>query len=76
MVHLIFAREFLSLMLIQIWQFKKINLKYRVSQKTVLLRFFGEKFQKIFFQKSPIRGIFVREIDCAHLKPLKTHPRL
>jgi hypothetical protein len=32
---------------------------HRVSKKTVLLRFFGEKFSKNFFQKSPIRSIFM-----------------
>jgi hypothetical protein len=36
--------------------------QYRVSKKTILLRFFGENF----FQKLPIRGIFMREINCTH----------
>jgi ankyrin repeat protein len=29
-------------------------------KKTVLWRFFDEKFSKFFFQKSPIKGIFMR----------------
>jgi hypothetical protein len=31
-----------------------------VSQKNRTFTFFGEKFSKIFFQKSPIRGIFMQ----------------
>jgi hypothetical protein len=34
--------------------------------KNSTFAFFDEKFSKIFFQKSPIRGISMREIDCAH----------
>jgi hypothetical protein len=39
---------------------------YELKNRT--FAFLVKIFQNFFFQKSPIRGIFMREIDCTHRK--------
>jgi hypothetical protein len=51
-------------------------IEYKVFQKNFLNFFAIWSFlAKIFPPKWLIRGIFMREINCAHLKTLKTPPR-
>jgi ribosomal protein L34E len=47
----------------------------RVFKKTPSGNFWRKFFKKFFPPKWLIRGIFMREVDCAHRKTLKTPPR-